>query len=94
MKKQYVRFKKKVNCDALGHTFSPFDITFSPFDFVEGRQHLGKTQINLVFRSICTTFDFVEGTFSRKSSNKIWLFTRLFVPLQAESTAPACRWRF
>ena len=23
---------------------------------VEGRLHLGKTQINLVFRSICTTF--------------------------------------
>ena len=87
MKKQYVRFKKNVNCGALGYTFSPFD-------FIEGRLHLGKTQINLVFRSICTAFDFVEGTFSRKSSNKIWLFTRLFVPLQAESTAPACRWRF
>ena len=25
-------------------------------DFVEGRLHLRKTQINLVFRSICTTF--------------------------------------
>ena len=40
-----------------------------------------KKQINLVFRSICTTFDSVEGTSARKSPNKIWLFPRLFVPL-------------
>ena len=35
----------------------------------------------MVFRSICTTFDSVEGTSARKSPNKIWLFPRLFVPL-------------
>ncbi len=29
---------------------------FLPLTNVEGRLHLGKTQINLVFRSICTTF--------------------------------------
>jgi len=34
----------------------PLNYAFATFDFVEGRLHLGKIQINLVFRSICTTF--------------------------------------
>ena len=34
----------------------PLATNFTTSDFVKGRLHLGKTQINLVFRSICTTF--------------------------------------
>ena len=33
-----------------------FSLKICTFDFVESRLHLGKTQINLVFLSICTTF--------------------------------------
>ena len=33
-----------------------FFTTFALFSQREGRLHLGKTQINLVFRSVCTTF--------------------------------------
>jgi len=32
----------------------------------------------------CIIFGFAEGTYVRKNSNKIWLFARLFVPLQSE----------
>ena len=49
---------------------------------LEGRLHLRKIQINLVFHSICTTSDFVEGTSARKNSKIFWFFTRLIVPLQ------------
>ncbi len=35
---------------------SHFSFKIRTFDFVEGRLHLGNIQINLVFRSICTTF--------------------------------------
>ena len=31
-------------------------MVFRTFDFVEGRLHLRKTQIYLVFHSVCTTF--------------------------------------
>ena len=33
-----------------------FSLTYPCVDYVESRLHLGNTQINLVFRSICTTF--------------------------------------
>ena len=40
-----------------------------------------KYHFSLVFRSICTTFDFVESTLARENPNKIWFSTRLIVPL-------------
>ena len=33
-----------------------FSFLFCIFDYIEDRQHLGNTQINLVFRSVCTIF--------------------------------------
>ena len=33
-----------------------FKYLFVPLDFIESRLHLGKIQINLVFRSVYTTF--------------------------------------
>ena len=37
---------------------------------------------NLVFRSICTTFDLtVEGTLVRENSKNFWFSSHLFVPL-------------
>ena len=35
---------------------------------------LGKAKENLVFRSICTTFGFAEGTDARKRPNKFDLY--------------------
>ena len=44
---------------------------------------LEKCQINLVFRSICTTFELtLEDTHARENSKKFWFSSRLFVPLQ------------
>ena len=42
--------------------------------------------IYFVFCSICTTSDFVESTLARENQKKIWFSSRLFVPLQRNST--------
>ena len=48
-----------------------FSFKIRTFDFVEGSLHLGNIQINLVFRSICTTF-------ARKNRNYvIFVFFRI-----------------
>ena len=44
-----------------------------------------KLKLPLAFCSLIRTFGFAESTFVRKSSNFLWLFAHLFVPLQAES---------
>ena len=43
---------------------------FVPFTFGEGRLHLRKTQINLVFHSICTTFDLWSKALTFDNKNK------------------------
>ena len=48
---------------------------------------------SLVFRSICTTSDFVEGTLARENSKNIWFSPRLFVPLQPSSRRTSLEWR-
>ena len=43
---------------------------------------LFKTSFPFVFSSLIRTFNFIESTLVRKSSNIIWLFAHLLVPLQ------------
>ena len=47
---------------------------FVPLTNVEGRLHLRKTQINLVFRSICTTFSLFEKVLSLEKAQNSFGF--------------------
>ena len=50
--------------------FFAFPSVFITSDFVESRLHLGKTQINLVFHSVCTTFETTSRSYSRSEMLK------------------------
>ena len=52
-----------------------------------------KEQRNLHFLSLIRTSETSSLRYSRSEILKyIWYFSHLFVPLQAESSAPVCRW--